>query len=213
MVDFAQFAVGGATRPDSFSGMSPDFAAALGQLLQSAPKGYVQVSSGYRSPDRQAQLWADAIKKYGNAKTARRWVAPPGRSKHNHGGAADLKFLNDTARQWVHQNASKFGLSFPLSHENWHVELAGARGGHQHEPASPALDYSGAASGPALGFSGGAPAPTLVDVALPQQAAAPDLGSVVATFMQSRQDRADREAADRARKQVLFGGGLADLYA
>lgn len=210
--DFTPYAVGGAQRPDSFSGMSPDFAAALGQLLQSAPKGYVQVSSGYRSPDRQAQLWADAIKKYGNAKAARRWVAPPGRSKHNHGGAADLKFLNDTARQWVHQNASKFGLSFPLSHENWHVEMAGSRGGHQHA-APDSQPVAAGAGGPALGFSGGAAAQTLADVALPQQAAPPDLGSVVATFMQSRQDRAEREAADKARKQVLFGGSLADLYA
>lgn len=203
--DFTPYAVSGAQRPDSFSGMSPDFAAALGQLLQSAPKGYVQVSSGYRSPDRQTQLWADAIKKYGNSKAARRWVAPPGRSKHNHGGAADLKFLNDTARQWVHQNASKFGLSFPLSHENWHVELAGGRTGHPQHVAPQGV-------GPATPANSGQGWP-LADVALPQQAAPPDLGSVVATFMQSRQDRAEREAADKARKQVLFGGSLADLYA
>lgn len=202
--DFTPYAVGGATRPDSFTGMSPDFAAALGQLLQAAPKGYVQVSSGYRSPDRQAQLWADAIKKYGTAKAARKWVAPPGRSKHNHGGAADLKFLNDTARQWVHQNAGNFGLHFPMAHENWHVELVGSRGGHQHGASTPT---------PVSAPVSGNPSPTLADVAVPQPAAqGVDLGGIVAGYMQSRQARADREAADRARKEVLFGGGLADLY-
>ena len=198
--DFSPYAVGGATRPDSFTGMSPDFSAALSQLLQAAPKGYVQVSSGYRSPDRQAQLWAEAIKKYGNADAARKWVAPPGKSKHNHGQAADLKFMNDTARQWVHQNAAKYGLSFPLSNENWHVEPIGARGGHQH--AAPAVATPAAA----------APTPTLADVAVPAPTAAPVFGNAVASFIQGRQNRSGQEAADKARRQALFGGGLADLY-
>ena len=209
--DFAPYATGGATRPDSFSSMSPDFALALGQLLSAAPKGYVQVSSGYRSPDRQAQLWADAIKKYGNADAARKWVAPPGRSKHNHGGAADLKFLNDTARQWVNQNAGKFGLSFPMAHENWHVELAGGRD-HQHAPSEPAQVFTGP-GGPAMGFTGDAPAPTLADLVSPAPAQGFDLGNVVSQYMQGRQQRIDQEAVDKARKQALFGGGLADLYA
>lgn len=212
--DFTPYAVGGAQRPDSFSGMSPDFATALGQLLTAAPKGYVQVSSGYRSPDRQAQLWADAIKKYGNADAARKWVAPPGRSKHNHGQAADLKFMNDEARKWVHANAQRFGLSFPLSNENWHVEPIGARGGHQHAPASTST-LTGSAPASTHGFTDGpASPPTLSDIAIPQTPAAPDLGNVVAGFMQGRERRAEQEAAERVRRAALFGdGGLADLYA
>lgn len=136
MIDWTQFATGGATRPDSFSGMQPEFNSALAQLIASAPPEIQQslrVSSGYRSPERQAELWADALKKYGSAAEARKWVAPPGNSQHNHGNAADLKYASPAAREWAHANAARFGLAFPLDNEDWHIELATARdGGAQH---------------------------------------------------------------------------------
>ncbi|GGE23477.1 hypothetical protein GCM10011390_48610 [Aureimonas endophytica] len=132
-------AVSGAQRPDSFTGMRPEFASGLEAMLRAAPPEIaegLQVSSGYRSPERQAELWADALRKYGSPAEARKWVAPPGRSGHNHGHAADLSFngkrLDDApanVREWVHQNAARFGLAFPLGNEAWHVELAGARSG------------------------------------------------------------------------------------
>lgn len=135
--DWKQYAVGGAQRPDSFTGLNPQFSSALEQLFASAPdniRNSLRVGSGYRSPERQEQLWADALKKYGSPEAARKWVAPPGRSQHNHGHAADLKYLSDDARKWAHENAANFGLSFPLSNEDWHIELAGARGGKTHAP-------------------------------------------------------------------------------
>lgn len=131
MVDLVQFATGGATRPDSFTGMQPDFSSALGQLFASAPpeiKNSLLVSSGYRSPERQAQLWSDALNKYGSASEARKWVAPPGNSQHNKGNAADLKYASAAAREWAHANAGAYGLAFPLSNEPWHIELSTARG-------------------------------------------------------------------------------------
>lgn len=137
MFDLTKYATGGATRPDSFSGMNGDFSNALAQMFASAPpeiQAQLQVSSGYRSPERQAQLWAEALKKYGSPEVARKWVAPPGNSQHNHGNAADLRFLSPDAQAWVHQNAQNYGLSFPLSNENWHIELAGARGGGHTAP-------------------------------------------------------------------------------
>lgn len=137
--DWSQYATGGATRPDSFSGMNPDFNAALQQLFMNAPPeiaAELQVSSGFRSNERQAQLWADALAKYGSPEAARKWVAPPGSSQHNHGNAADLRFVSPAAQQWVHTNAGRFGLAFPLSNEPWHVELAGARGGPAGMPTS-----------------------------------------------------------------------------
>jgi len=136
-MEWDQYAVGGATRPDSFSGMTPDFNAALEQMFANAPpeiQAKLRVGSGFRSPERQQQLWAEALVKYGSPEAARKWVAPPGKSQHNHGNAADLKYLDPVAREWVHQNAEKFGLAFPLSNEPWHVELAGARGGKQPAP-------------------------------------------------------------------------------
>ena len=112
--------------------MNARFSDALGRMMEAAPpsvRAGLRVSSGYRSPARQKELWAAALAKYGSAKKARQWVAPPGRSQHNLGFAADLKYLTAEAKNWVHANAKQFGLNFPLSNENWHIELQGARKG------------------------------------------------------------------------------------
>lgn len=130
--DWQQYAVSGAQRPDSFSGMQGEFSSALEQMFVNAPpeiQAEMRVSSGYRSPARQAQLWQEALAKYGSPEAARKWVAPPGNSQHNHGNAADLKYLSPAAQEWAHQNAARYGLAFPLSNEPWHIEAAGARGG------------------------------------------------------------------------------------
>jgi hypothetical protein len=126
------YAVGGAERTDSFTGMNPEFNAALEQMFANAPpeiREQLRVSSGYRSVERQQQLWEEAIAKYGSPEEARRWVAPPGNSQHNHGNAADLRYLSPEAREWAHANAAAYGLAFPLGNEDWHIELATARGG------------------------------------------------------------------------------------
>lgn len=113
------------------AGMSSSFEGKLEKLFQALPKelaGQLTIKSGFRSVERQQQLWQDALAKYGSVAEARKWVAPPGNSQHNKGNAADLGFGSDTARQWAHDNASKFGLSFPLNNENWHIEDSTARG-------------------------------------------------------------------------------------
>lgn len=109
--------------PSAAGGFNPQFKSALDRLLEAA-QGKLTVTSGYRSPDRQAELFAAAVKKYGSESAARKWVAPPGKSKHNHGVAADLggdlSVLND-------QFLRKFGLYRPMSYEPWHVEPIGSR--------------------------------------------------------------------------------------
>ncbi len=128
--DWSRYVSGGATRPDSFSGMNPQFSSALSNMFASAPPAIQRqlgVSSGYRSPARQAQLYRQAVQKYGSPAAARRWVAPPGNSQHNKGNAADLKYLSPQAKAWVRENAPSYGLSFPLSNEPWHIELSTAR--------------------------------------------------------------------------------------
>lgn len=87
----------------------------------------VQVTSGKRSTARQAELWQEALQKYGDPAIARKWVAPPGKSKHEIGLAKDLKFASDAVRDWVHGNAARFGLHFPLDNEPWHIEPIGSR--------------------------------------------------------------------------------------
>jgi hypothetical protein len=151
--DWSPYAVGGATRPDALSGMNAQFRAALQGLISSAPSGIrqqLQVFSGYRSPTKQAELYNRALQKYGSPEAARRWVAPPNKSQHNKGMAADLKYLSPQAMKWVRENAPAHGLSFPLRNEPWHVELATARNPNAKPPAPvPTYDDMMAAAKPA----------------------------------------------------------------
>ncbi len=102
----------------------------LEKMLADLPKelaGQISINSGWRSIERQQQIWQDALRKYGSVAKLAKWAAPPGKSQHNEGEAADLGYKSDAARQWAHENASKYGLRFPLGNEDWHVEDAGAR--------------------------------------------------------------------------------------
>lgn len=83
-------------------------------MLQEAPPG-VGIKSGWRSTERQAQIFAA----HGNN---RHVAARPGHSNHEHGLAADLSFDSPEAKRWVHQNAARFGLHFRMGHEPWHIE-------------------------------------------------------------------------------------------
>lgn len=50
-------------------------------------------------------------------------AAVPGTSNHGWGIASDLNFNNSLAAiEWAHNNAKNYGLTFPLSSENWHIE-------------------------------------------------------------------------------------------
>jgi uncharacterized protein YcbK (DUF882 family) len=141
MFDWSKYAVGGAKRPDSFTGLNPDFSTALSQMLLAAEADLgpnaLSITSAYRSPEKQAELYEAALKKYGSPAAARKWVAPPGRSMHNKGLAVDfgaaggglLRDPNSREAQWLKANATKFGLDVPMSWEPWQVELAGAREG------------------------------------------------------------------------------------
>lgn len=205
--DWTRYAVGGAARPDTFSGMDPAFASALQQLFVAAPadiQPHLRVTSGFRSNDVQAGLWADALKKYGSPEAARKWVAPPGSSNHNHGHAADLKYLNDAARSWAHANAGNFGLAFPLSNEDWHIELAGRRGGGSGAAGNPTAAAEPVANGSQK------PAPSLGEIVAPKPVERPAFGSVIATMLaqqsQIQEAQAEAAAAEKARRQALFGG-------
>lgn len=60
-------------------------------------------------------------------------AATPGKSNHGWGVASDLAFSSISAKYWAHDNARKYGLSFPLCKnvrvssnctEDWHIEPA-----------------------------------------------------------------------------------------
>lgn len=110
-----------------YDGMDSGFAARLRAFIE-ASGGRIGVGSGYRSVEEQASLYADAVAKYGEEE-AGWYVAPPGNSNHNHGVAADLSYLTDDATEWAHANAYRFGLTFPMDWEDWHIEPIGVRDG------------------------------------------------------------------------------------
>lgn len=120
-------------------GLDNTFAVKLSKLIEAAPAGIrdkLGIYSGARSNERQAELYAAALQKYGSEAEARKWVAPPGKSQHNHGKAADMGYDGGSLKnappevvKWVHDNAATFGLKFPLGNENWHIEDDSTRGG------------------------------------------------------------------------------------
>jgi len=132
-------AVGGATRADAIENLDASFATNLAAMMDDAPPGIREglgLTSGYRSEEVQAGLWAEALRKYGSEAEARKWVAPPGNSYHNSGQAVDLAWNGGAfvdapkeVRDWVHANAAKYGMYFPMGHEPWHIEPMGTRGG------------------------------------------------------------------------------------
>lgn len=123
---------------EHITNMAPELQTNLTRFFQNAPPEIAEglgILSGYRSVERQRELWNEALRRYGSPEAARRWVAPPGSSQHNHGNAADLTWNGQSLAQapawvvqWLHANAEAYGLTFPLSNENWHIELIGARG-------------------------------------------------------------------------------------
>lgn len=163
MIDWRKYAVGGAAaREDSFSKLNPEYASRVAQMVLAADQelgqGALKITSAYRSPELQAKLFADAVKKYGSEKAARKWVAPPGRSKHNAGLAVDfadasgkmLRDANSREAKWIAQNAARFGLAVPMSWEPWQVELP--RDGSA--PSAPPVDTLSGGAGD-VSLSGG----------------------------------------------------------
>jgi len=128
----------------AWDNMNADFAQRLRGLMAEAG-GKVTIVSGYRSPERQQQLFAEAIRKYGSAEAARKWVAPPGKSNHNKGLAVDL----GGDLQLAHMLAPKYGLKFPMGHEAWHIEPADLRADPEAytTPPDTGTDNTSAATG------------------------------------------------------------------
>ncbi|MGH2694159.1 MAG: D-alanyl-D-alanine carboxypeptidase family protein [Actinomycetota bacterium] len=108
------------------TGLHPSLAAAVERLLM-ASGGTVRVVSGLRSGERQAQLWEEALRRYGRPEAADDWVAPPGHSMHELGLAVDLGGDLERAVELIRELG--LPLHRPLANEPWHFELVGARSG------------------------------------------------------------------------------------
>lgn len=178
-------------------GLDVAFATNLAALMQDAPpeiRDGLGIYSGYRSVERQKQLW-DASDKTG------KWVAPPGRSFHNHGEAVDLawqgqslKHAPKNVQDWVHQNAQKYNLYFPMAHEPWHIEPIGTRSG-QPRPATAVAPNTPTSATVTPGNTTLSPRATMPSM---QQ---------LSTYLDSIADPAER---DRAQKRILSRYSLVD---
>lgn len=107
------------------AGLNPALEQAVAKLIK-ASNGRVYLVSGYRSPERQAELWQEALARYGDPEVADNWVARPGTSKHEKGLAVDLGGDLDLAASLVAH--LDLPLWRPMSWEPWHFELMASRG-------------------------------------------------------------------------------------
>ena len=84
---------------------------------------FLYIASGFRSLERQKVLFAQAVRKYGNAQEASKWVAPPLVSHHPWGVAIDVNYPDEpVGAGWLEVNGSKFGLCRIFDNEWWHFE-------------------------------------------------------------------------------------------
>jgi hypothetical protein len=102
-----------ATPQDPVEGIHPYLLTRF-RVAQAAAKSEgvnIYIASGYRSLARQKYLFAEAIKKYGSATAAARWVLPPDISRHPMGLALDINYPSQRAgAKWLEINGYKYGL-------------------------------------------------------------------------------------------------------
>lgn len=102
--------------PRGAAGLDLEFQRRLSAFFAALPG--LSITSGFRTFEQQAALYA--------AKPG--WAAPPGRSNHERGLAADLALGPGMTWEEVHARAAEFGLRFPMKDravrpEAWHVEM------------------------------------------------------------------------------------------
>lgn len=108
---------------NNIAGMAAEYNQKTGKTLD--------MTSAYRSPEKQQKLWQAAVNKYGSEAEARKWVAKPGSSFHEKGLAADINYSNRGPIEEADKLGllQKYGLYRPISNEHWHIEPIGSRKG------------------------------------------------------------------------------------
>lgn len=104
------------------TGLDPGLVAAVDQAsAAAAADGHTLViNSGYRTPERQQELLAEAVEKHGSLEVASRWVFTPEKSMHVQGLAVDVG--DGPAADWLDANGALWGLCRTLDWEWWHFE-------------------------------------------------------------------------------------------
>ena len=90
----------------------------------------LSLSSGFRTLDRQKELFDQEVAIRGSETEASKWVLPPQFSHHPKGLAIDVNYPGDKAgAYWLETNGSRFGLCRVYANEWWHFEGVIAPGG------------------------------------------------------------------------------------
>lgn len=120
--------------------LDADLFAAVEQAAKDARAEGVEmlITSGWRSPEYQEHLMADAIEEYGSAEEAARWVASPAESHHVSGAAVDVGPTE--AAYWMSRFGSHYGLCQTYANEIWHYELVTEPGGECPAPVPDATE-------------------------------------------------------------------------
>lgn len=102
------------------TGLTPGTRRALSEARRALRRQHIELrlTSGHRSRAEQRRLYQEAIRRYGSAAAARRWVLPPSESDHVKGVAVDI--APRAAANWLARNGSRFGLCRTYSNEWWH---------------------------------------------------------------------------------------------
>jgi zinc D-Ala-D-Ala carboxypeptidase len=103
--------------------LNPDLLHALRQAATRASAGGIElfVTSGWRSRAYQEELFRQAVSEYGSEAKAAKWVAMPGTSAHESGGAVDIGPVGAAA--WLARHGAAYGLCQIYRNEPWHYEL------------------------------------------------------------------------------------------
>lgn len=118
--------------------LTPDLRAAVQDAARAAMADGIDfvVTSGWRSAFYQQSLLDDAVRNYGSAEEARKFVQLPIESRHVTGEAVDIGRTD--ANSWLSQHGSDYGLCQIYANEMWHFELATNPGGECPEQLSDA---------------------------------------------------------------------------
>lgn len=144
-----------AAKSASFAGLDQTLESRLKRLFDAAG-GNLWLGQGYRSPEAQEQMFLDRHVEDPNGDISwngKKWkrvrgapAAPPGRSMHEIGLAADL-VGPAVDNGWLRENAGRFGLKTfdDVNDEPWHVqleELPNSRAQYEKEGGAGAADLS-----------------------------------------------------------------------
>lgn len=111
------------------SRLDPELLRAVQRAARDANAAGVEVmlTSGWRSPAYQQQLFDEAVAQYGSVAEALRYVATPQTSSHVTGRAVDIGPAE--ADRWLMRNGARYGLCQRFANEAWHFELLTEPGG------------------------------------------------------------------------------------